>query len=71
MRTSLVGRCTAAPIPGPYVFSTQHENTIKNMSSQNCEKDYADFTIPQLKAELRKRGGRLSGKKHQLIERYV
>jgi len=38
------------------------------MSSENCEKDYADFTIPQLKAELRKRGGRLSGKKHQLKE---
>jgi len=41
------------------------------MSSENCEKDYADFTIPQLKAELRKIGGRLSGKKHQLIESYV
>jgi len=32
---------------------------------------YGEFTIAELKTELRKRKARLSGRKNELIERYV
>ncbi|KAK2140510.1 hypothetical protein LSH36_1333g00025 [Paralvinella palmiformis] len=39
------------------------------MSKRKHSKDYGEMTIPLLKQELRLRKAKLSGKKHQLIER--
>ena len=41
----------------------------KEMSKRKHSKDYREMTIPLLKQELRLRKAKLSGKKHQLIER--
>ncbi|XP_053388346.1 uncharacterized protein LOC123544826 isoform X2 [Mercenaria mercenaria] len=35
------------------------------------ESKFGSLTIPQLKAELKKRGARLSGRKNELVERLV
>jgi len=40
-------------------------------TSDMASNTYGTMTIPMLKEELRKKGARLSGRKHELIERYV
>jgi hypothetical protein len=35
------------------------------------ESKFGSLTLPELKAELKRRGARLSGRKNELVERYV
>ena len=57
------------PSPGlahEYNYSVGH---VQKMSKRKYSKVYGERTIPLLKQELRLRKAKLSGKKHQLIER--
>ncbi|KAK2159549.1 hypothetical protein LSH36_151g07060 [Paralvinella palmiformis] len=53
-------------LPHGYNYIVGH---VQTMSKRKHSKHYGEMTIPLLKQELRLRKAKLSGKKHQLIER--